>query len=349
MNKAKTIYVNARFLTQAPTGVQRYAFEVCVQMKKIRPDIVFVAPKNIYSKDQAGQLDAVCIGWGSGYFWEQIELPLYLKRKGSPPLLSPANTGPLFYRNQFLTLHDLAFIHYPGHFSGLFVRVYHFLIPRLLQRIRHVFTVSQTVSREIAHHFPNTRGRITVTYNGLSVAFQNYFQKSKSIQKEKQILMVGSFNLRKNYAVAIEGFLSAKLNHYTLNIIGHHQNIFTSDTLPGSDKVKFWESVSDEALFEAYEKAEIFISLSVYEGFGIPVLEAIAAGCKVVCSDIPVYQELFSGNVYFCPSNDAAELADCLKKVISDSNMKPNSVSLDPKFDYKQSAMQIIDTIEQNS
>ncbi|MGQ6653073.1 glycosyltransferase family 4 protein, partial [Serratia sp. IR-2025] len=82
------IYVNARFLTQDLTGVQRFAQEICLALSKIRHDIVFVSPPNIIHHDIASQLNVQVVGKKSGHFWEQVELPAFLKKNKSPLLIN---------------------------------------------------------------------------------------------------------------------------------------------------------------------------------------------------------------------------------------------------------------------
>ena len=76
--------VNARFLTQPITGVQRFAIEISKHLKKINPSIKFVAPHNIIHKETANELDVSVIGKMKGHLWEQIELPWYLATKIIP-------------------------------------------------------------------------------------------------------------------------------------------------------------------------------------------------------------------------------------------------------------------------
>ena len=94
------IIINARFLTQKLTGVQRFAIELCFQMKeRLGGDVQFVVPYNIIHTEIAEQLGAVVIGKKRGHLWEQIDLPIYLKAKGSPILICLGNTAPVFYHN----------------------------------------------------------------------------------------------------------------------------------------------------------------------------------------------------------------------------------------------------------
>jgi len=77
------IYVNARFLAQNVTGVQRYAAEICKKLQKLDPAIIFLAPQDIIDHKTSKQLNAIIIGNNTGTIWEQLDLPLYLKKKGT--------------------------------------------------------------------------------------------------------------------------------------------------------------------------------------------------------------------------------------------------------------------------
>lgn len=74
------VIINARFLTQPVTGVQRFAIELSLRLIKLIPNLTFVSPKNIFQKDLAKTLKVQCFGKFTSHFWEQIELPIYLKK-----------------------------------------------------------------------------------------------------------------------------------------------------------------------------------------------------------------------------------------------------------------------------
>ena len=308
------IFVNARFLTQPVTGVQRYAIECSRQIKKIYTECVFVSPGDIIHKDIAVELGAIVMGKHTGHRWEQTDLPKYLRKEGSPPLFNPGNTAPLFYRNNYITLHDLAFYIHPEWNSKAFSAWYNFLVPRIVLKRKGLFTVSQTVRKEISQTYKIAESSIAVTYNGIGQSMQ---EAGGGGVKEKIILAVGSFNMRKNHGNLIKGFLQSKLKDtYTLAIVGDKSHVFKETGLDeaaiAGSGVRIMPHLSETELIDMYRKAEIVASLSAYEGFGIPVLEGLYFGCKVVCADIPVYKELYDKYAYFCNASDVARIADTL-------------------------------------
>ena len=344
------IFVNARFLTQPVSGVQRYGIECSRQIKKLHPEVVFLAPKNILHKDIAKELDVKTIGVNTGHLWEQLDLPLYLSRNGRPPLFSPANTAPLLYNNNYFTLHDLAFYHHPEWNSKAFSTWYNIMVPRLVHSSRHIFTVSQSICDEIIKYYKVLPSKISVTYNGISAQMMAG-NRLVGMEKEKIILAVGTFNRRKNHQNLVKAFLASRIrDEYQLVIIGDKNKVFAEtgidESLLTGANIKIYERLSSEELIVMYAKAEILVSLSVYEGFGIPVLEGLYSGCKVICSDIGVYRELYTGYASFCDPNDLKSISATLSEVaLMPVNSVKNVDLLLDKYNYTRSAQIIIEAM----
>ena len=93
------IIINARFLSQPITGVQRYAIELCLELKKNSNDFIFVAPKNIIHDEIAKNLDVLIVGNLSGHLWEQIELARFVAKRKAV-LVNLCNTAPIFYQKK---------------------------------------------------------------------------------------------------------------------------------------------------------------------------------------------------------------------------------------------------------
>lgn len=342
------LYVNARFLTQPVSGVQRYGIECCRKIKKKYNECVFLVPHNIYNTDVADELGVTVVGSRTGHLWEQIDLPAYLKKIKSPPLFNPCNTAPLFYANNYLTLHDLAFYHHPEWNSGLFARWYNFLVPRVVKRSKHVFTVSNTVKQEIIDAYGISPKNISITYNGIADSMQ---QPPNTIEKENIILSVGSFNKRKNHHSLIQAFCESDLNtHHRLVITGDKNKVFSETGINEDDLVRnnisVFRNLSEAELVAMYSKAEVVVSLSLYEGFGIPVLEGLFHGCKVVCSDIPVYRELFADAAIFCNPTDMQSIIAAIRQAsVSAAPQKDVVAELCGKYSYDAAADVIINAI----
>lgn len=337
--------VNARFLTQQLTGVQRYAIEISLQIKKHYPDVEFVAPKGIRHWHIAQQLDVKQFGRFRGVLWEQIELPRYLGKSASV-LLNLCNTAPLMYSKNALVVHDLAFHFAPRSMHLLFRIWYRLLIPKLIHRVLHLFVVSETVRKEIKHVFQTDRC-IEIAYNGIFIDPKNAYNSLAS--PGLYILHVGSFNSRKNITNLIRAFLSDSrlLLNYKLVFIGANSNMFIKDLPISHPAIEILTECNDNDLIQWYRNASCVVSLSSYEGFNLPIAEALFMGCRVVCSDIPVHRELFDNRAYFCNPNDMNEVASTLFYCLHQP-VKPKALEWPETFSYFKSAHKIISTIRQN-
>jgi glycosyltransferase involved in cell wall biosynthesis len=349
MTKAKKIFVNARFLSQALTGVQRYAFECCVQMKKMDAEIIFLSPENILHHEWSKLLDVKVIGNRVGHLWEQIDLPLYLIRKTNYVLFNPCNTAPLLLAYNFITIHDLSFKLYKENNSFWFRTWYSFLIPKVIHRAKHLFTVSETIQKQICSAYSVEANKISITYNGIAFNFES--QSKSEIKKDKMILVVGSISKRKNITLLMQAFLDSPLkNEYKLVIAGSYQAIFSEVTLIEHPQIVMETALSDKELIQYYQRSEIAVSLSSYEGFGIPVLEALFYRCKVLCANIETYHELFEDYVYFCDHFDKQNIISMLTMIANNHNQKSIDIKfLQEKFSFSKSAHEILEMIQNKS
>jgi len=96
-----------------------------------------------------------------------------------------------------------------------------------------------------------------------------------------------------------------------------------------------------------YQRAEIFVSLSLYEGFGVPVLEAMYSNCRVLCADIPTYRELFEDYVYFCNHLDKEDISQTLETMSKNELSKPvDQELLKKKYSFSESATHLLSWLE---
>ena len=311
------------------------------------PEVAFVAPKDIIHTDIANELGAQVIGRNTGHLWEQVDLPLYMARTKRAPLLNLANTAPLLYGNNYITIHDLAFYHHPEWNSKSFATWYNILVPRLAYGSRHIFTVSQTMKQEIIGCYGIKPDKVTVTYNGISTKMQELVAGSK-VAKEKIILSVGSFNKRKNHAVLLQAYLQSNArNDYQLVIIGDKSKVFSEGGIDEQtvqdNNIKIYQHLPEAELVAIYQRAEVVVSLSAYEGFGIPVLEGLYCGCKAIVSDIPVYKELYTGHAVFCDPGQISSVVAVLDGI--GSIAAKDASPLFEKFNYATAVREIINAI----
>lgn len=345
------LVVNARFLTQNMTGVQRYAVEICLELKRMMgDDIEFVAPNNIEQKEYAQKLSVKIIGNRKGHFWEQIDLPCYLKRNGNPLLLCLCNTAPLFYKNKIVTVHDVAFEAYPQTFNKVFLYTYRFLIPRIIRTALKVITVSQFSKDEINKYYGIDKQKIEVVFSAVADKF--HIEEDEELKKHKYFLAVSSLNYRKNFLSVLQAFdiFEKKCSDVSLYIIGdldnsNFKNVDTS-RYHNDHRIKFLGRVSDDNLVKYYSNAMAFVFPSIYEGFGLPPLEAQSCGCPVLVSDIPPHHEVVEDSGFFCNPYKPEKLAKAMLEIGHYSEeLKRKGFENIKRFSFKKSAQQIYNII----
>ncbi len=345
------LFVNARFLTQPVTGVQRYAIECCLQIQRMLPDTVFLTPAEVLHTDIAQILNAQVVKGLKGHLWEQWTLPRFLKKQGNPLLLNLANTAPIGYNNNLITIHDIAYLLHPEWNSKTFAAWYNFMIPKIAANAKHIFTVSGTVKSELVKYLKVNSNTVSVTCNGLGGIFTSY-EPSKKYGKEKIILAVGTINQRKNQKTLIEAFLKSDLaTEWKLMLYGNKSSLFSDTGIDFNElqkhNIQFVEQFSDSDLVEAYSKAAVVASLSLYEGFGIPILEGMNFGCKIICSDILVYRELFDGFADFCNISSVEKVVEQLNRLKSvDLEATQDYKSIIQKYTFGRAAKVVIESIK---
>lgn len=344
--------INGRFKTQITTGVQRFAEEISRHLLQKSDDYNLVLPIKIDSNENQKRALPIL----SGALWEQISLPIFMRLLGSPKLVNLCNSAPIFYRNQVVTLHDVAFVENPKWFSVKFVRWYGFMIPRILKKSTHVFTVSEFSKSEIVNHFKIKPEKISVLFNGMP-SFAEIDDNSKPIVEGKYTLSVGTFSARKNQKQIIDCFLEWDNCPTKLVLAGTFdkaifgQNELLADAIKNAPNIILLENTSDKELANLYRHASFTIYLPYYEGFGLPVLESLAFKKPAIVSDIPVFKELFSSVVLFSPLNNNGNLRGRIEEMLQTEESWVekinNSTELKSKFSYKTSASKLDEVIHQ--
>lgn len=344
------LVINSRFLSQETTGVQRYATEISVCLKRLDPSIRFVSPKNIIQKDIADRLGVEVVGRHTGHLWEQTELALFLRKQANPLLLNLCNTAPILYGNKLTVLHDVAYVRFGHGFSKKFRLAYGIMIPWILRTSRKVLTVSQFSRSEISSVYGIPENRIGVVYNA-AVPFS---ENSSYVDKpRKYILSVSSLNARKNFDGLIRAFPLVKSNDCQLLIVGGFNRAFAEPGLlamiDANPRVHFLGRVSDSELADLYRGATAFVFPSFYEGFGLPLLEAQSCGCPVLCSAASSFPEVCGDSALYFSPHDPADMAEKIDALLSDNVLRDRLIEAGKqnikRFDWDRSAEEMLSII----
>lgn len=303
------ILINGRFLSRPVTGVERYALDMSALILKNRPEASFIVPARGGSVPHKRTIRS---GTGHGHFWEQTTLARESRK--SDLLVNLANTGPLMGGKQIVAIHDLAFWHHPEWFKKGFARAYRELIPRLARQAQHIITVSECSKRDLCRTLAIDPNKITVVPP--YTQFRAIHDKPSRMDRP-YLLMVGTLDPRKNISKAIEAFKRIANKNVDLVIVGRKIKSFRRiEPYIDDPRITLLDNVTDDHLETLYKGATALVSTSVFEGFGLPLLEAMACGTPVIASDLPVFREQFSDAPYYVNHNDVGQISNAIDRFI---------------------------------
>lgn len=304
------LLINGRFLTRPVTGVERYGHMLLRVIAEQWPTARILIPGRWQGPSEVHGLGTERVGGLGGHAWEQLQLPRAVGP--SDLLLSPANTGPLRVRNQVVVIHDLAALQHPEWFDRRFAAWYGFLLPRLSRRVVRVITVSQVMGSAIEQRFSLDPDRVRV----VAPCTMPLGEANRDIHVGgPYLLMVASQDPRKGYADALAWFSRFTDPLFQLVIVGRPGPAFRPiDTrrLPGVIQLT---NLPDAQLRTLYEGALALLQPSRYEGFGLPILEAMAHGCPVLATDLPVFRERFGEAIRYVELGSDRSMANALAEV----------------------------------
>ncbi|MDA1663056.1 glycosyltransferase family 1 protein [Bacillus cereus group sp. TH153LC] len=333
----KNIYINGRFLTQNVTGVQRVAEQIVKELDiTLNKSNIFSQYKIIILVPNCECRDVVfknieirSIGILKGHLWEQIELPLFVKKE---LLINLCNTGPMIKKNQLVMIHDAAICSAPEGFSKKFVLWYKLLYKQFSRNSRRIVTVSNFSKEELLRYYPKMDNKLGVIYNGVDhVVDINPDEKILSkndLEADDYILAVSSMNPNKNFRVIGEALAKSKRFSGKVVIAGGNQTgIFADGASSVGHNIKWVGYVTDEELVALYKNARIFIFPSLYEGFGLPPLEAMRMGCVVIASNAASIPEICKEHAIYFDPNSPEDLLNKIESVYENKILRVNQAS----------------------
>lgn len=253
----------------------------------------------------------------------------------------------------YTTIHDIVFPDMPELTSrlGLSARMYFYR--RGFHYSKKIFTVSN-FSKSRIEYYSKGKKPVIVTSNAIKSNFLTNPLTAKKIIKKDYIIFVGNIKKHKGLDCLLEAFIEAKKYNLkqSLYIVGNETDFRSKDnffhdklSVFKSDEVKFIGSVPDDELSLLFAEASLLVQPSLYEGFGLPPLEAMFFGTKALISDIPVFREVYSEfPVTYFKSGDPVDLKEMLLSLLK--NKEPQKISLSDelinKYSYKKTAELII-------
>ncbi|MES2454321.1 MAG: glycosyltransferase family 1 protein [Bacteroidota bacterium] len=344
------VYINGRFLCNRIDGISRFSLQICKQLKRQQFQFTILIPEWLdYKNDEEFKIHRS--GKLKSHLWEQIDLRRFLLSNGSPLLINFSGLGLVLYKNQIITIHDLSFLVEPKWFSVSYRLFYRLMTPLIAKEAKAILTVSNFSKSEIIKFLKINEEKIYVIYNAVTgVHDADNSTHSTSDLPDKFILGVSSLDPRKNHERLIKAFDHQSLADYQLLLVGKTASNFNFNLSEISNsRIHFLGHVTDLTLHQLYKEATIFIYPSLYEGFGIPPLEAMARNCPVVASKIPSIEEVCQDTVYYVNPQNIEDIRSGMLHLIQDDELREQlrtkGIARAKDFNWSDSASRVIKII----
>ncbi|WP_032122650.1 glycosyltransferase family 4 protein [Clostridium amazonitimonense] len=330
------IYINGSILDEKPAGLGIYTKNVVQNLGEMDKDLVLFCPievKGIKTEIITEKVKTIHKKKGGlmRFLWTQFVLPFKVKR-GSI-LYHPFQYLSVFSgTKQIITLHDLIPVQYPAIAKHQYY-YYKWVMPILLKRAYKIVCISENTKEDILKNYKVDKDKITVIYNGYEEKQFNEDNNHKEILEKYKIdydymIMVGASYRHKNLHSAIKAYgkVRDQLNS-KLVIIGKDSPYIKelkelTKSLDLEDSVKFLGYVKDEDLPTLYANSTCFVYPTLYEGFGLPILEAMACKTPVICSNNSSLPEVAGdAALYFNPESEE-EIAKAMVEINKDQNLR---------------------------
>ena len=278
--------------------------------------------------------------WPLRVLWQQVGLPIAARRRRCDIVHFPMDTASLALgRRSVVTIHDLiSDVHYPARWPGKVSRLkawYLFQLKRAsARRAGCVITPSQATAQDIARHYEVSSEMVTV----VPEAAHSMFFTSRSTNNDgtkpagepPYVLSVVSLSPHKNVTTLLDAFERAcakgRLPHELRIIGGPGTGARTVEALlravPPDLRVRYLGYVDDDTLVKQYRHASLFVFVPFVEGFGLPAVEALAAGVPVIASDVSSLPEVCGDAALLVPPSEPDAVADAMVRVLTDENLR---------------------------
>ena len=265
------------------------------------------------------------------HLWEQGTLPGAASRADVDVFHTPAGNPPLLSGvPQVTTIHDISPITHPEWFSRGYAALYRTMTPLTVRRSDRLITVSRFSRDELVAAYAHAEGKTVSVHNGQVPPETATNRSAPELGGREFLLSVGSDNPRKN----LDGLLAAYRRYreriddpVSLVLVGPTRDIFADERVETGEGVETLGFVSEERLDRLYHQAEAFAFPSLYEGFGLPILEAMSAGTPVVTADRGAMAEVADDAACRVDPTDPEALADGIERVLHDPAYRADLVA----------------------
>lgn len=346
----KAVFLGDTILCDEPLGIQRYAYEIIKAIDEM--DIPFscelLVPENAVCNIEFKKIKVVHYGkHKKGFLWRQLDYSKYIS---APDVIGVDLTLGLSVRgSDIVCLHDCIYESYPQEFVGFknkLKRQSYLLRTRIgVKKAKRIVTVSETSKNELMKHYGITNDRISVVYNAwqhmLRITEDNGVLQKYGLERHNYYFSLGSGLPHKNFTWVV---YAAKNNPNDIFVISGTNRLGNYMSLLGDkrlDNVVFTGFLSDGEIKALMAGCKAFLHPAFVEGFGIPPLEALSCGAKILVSCASCLPEIYGDSaVYFDPKDYSADI----DKLVAEAHCTKDALD---KYSWAESAERLITIINE--
>ena len=296
--------------------------------------------------------------------WYRARLPISVQRFTgqldlfhSPDFVLPPVSGNI---PTLLTVHDLSFVHFPEVYPEVLVNYLNKVVPWSVARATHILADSEATKQDLLAIWQVPDEKVSVLYSGVSEAFVRVedmgritaVRQKYHLGDKPYLLSIGTVQPRKNYQMLIQAFapLTDKFPH-NLYIAGgkgwlYDEMMAEVEKQGIADRVRFIGFVDDEDLPTLYSAADLYLFPSIYEGFGLPMLEAMACGVPVIASDVSSLPEVGGETAVMIPPYDLLQWTQKIDALLSNLERRQQMAAAGyqqvQKFSWQKAATKLL-------
>ena len=343
----QVILHNSQFFHQRYGGVTRYSINLIEKMINNKLNFQICAP--IYKNKYIKKIEKKYI-FGFHFskypnifilrYLNKILVNYYLKGKDKELIhfmYDPEHSQKNISQKKIITIHDTIHERYERSYNNNFYS----RRKEILKQMDKIICVSNNTKKDLIEYYDIENSKISVIYNGADHLNTLLLKDGEDIKNSKPyILYVGSRGKYKNFRLFIESYKKSKKIFNNFNVICFGGGSFSKDEIDFFKRLNVLKNVSlvlgDDLMLKSYYKnASLFIYPSLYEGFGISILEAMNLGCPTLVSNIPVFREILENKTSFFDPKSHEDLIFSMEKILFDNENKINLISIGNKIAKK--------------
>ncbi|MFN8295714.1 MAG: glycosyltransferase family 1 protein [Chitinophagales bacterium] len=367
------IAVNTRFLlTDKLEGIGIYTQEIFKRVVTLMPEHEFYFLFDRPFSDEfifAKNITPVVISpparhpflW---YWWFEKSVPKFLKENNIDVFISPDGYASLTTDiPQIITIHDLGFEHFPKHVPFLVRKYYQYFTPKFCKKATKILAVSEFTKQDIVAHYGIDEKKIEITYNGFEIDLNTINESDNTLNEFKRppyFIFVGAVHPRKNVLGLLKAFELFKTNssaNHMLLIIG--RKAWMNDELEQflnqmkfKDSILWLSNVDRKEVLQLMQNAFALVYPSFFEGFGIPIIEAMSLGVPVITSNISSMPEVAGNAGILVNPVNITDIANAMHSLVENEALRTDLIAKGKiraqDFDWNVSASKVVDVIKKS-